>query len=99
VRSWKWRGGDSLSIVRVFSLAWLLLPIVFFLVFRIEAAGLRVACDTGDCVARERSVDADLQSEMAADHCGATVVLVVIVLNSGGAICESRVSARSAVDG
>ncbi|HEX5966352.1 MAG TPA: glycosyltransferase family 39 protein [Pyrinomonadaceae bacterium] len=30
VRSWTWRGDDSLSIVRVFSLAWLLLPIVFF---------------------------------------------------------------------
>ena len=30
VRSWEWRGGDSLSIVRVFSIAWLLLPIVFF---------------------------------------------------------------------
>jgi 4-amino-4-deoxy-L-arabinose transferase-like glycosyltransferase len=30
VRSWAWRGDDSLSIVRVFSLAWLLMPIVFF---------------------------------------------------------------------
>jgi len=30
VRSWKWRGDDSESIVRVFALAWLLLPIVFF---------------------------------------------------------------------
>ena len=30
VRSWSWRGDDSLSIVRVFSVAWLLLPIVFF---------------------------------------------------------------------
>ena len=30
VRSWEWRGEDSLSIVRVFALAWLLLPLVFF---------------------------------------------------------------------
>jgi 4-amino-4-deoxy-L-arabinose transferase-like glycosyltransferase len=30
VHRWEWRGGDSLSVVRVFSLAWLLLPIVFF---------------------------------------------------------------------
>lgn len=30
VRQWEWRGDDSLSIVRMFSLAWLLLPIVFF---------------------------------------------------------------------
>lgn len=30
VRSWAWRGADSLSIVRVFALAWLLAPIVFF---------------------------------------------------------------------
>lgn len=30
VRKWNWRGDDSLSIVRVFALAWLLLPVVFF---------------------------------------------------------------------
>jgi len=30
VRKWEWRGGDSLSIICVFALAWLLLPIVFF---------------------------------------------------------------------
>lgn len=30
VRRWAWRGRDSLSIVRVFSLAWLAMPIVFF---------------------------------------------------------------------
>ena len=30
VRRWEWRKGDTLNIVRVFSLAWLLLPIIFF---------------------------------------------------------------------
>jgi 4-amino-4-deoxy-L-arabinose transferase-like glycosyltransferase len=30
VRRWTWRGSDELSIVRVFSLAWLAMPIVFF---------------------------------------------------------------------
>jgi 4-amino-4-deoxy-L-arabinose transferase-like glycosyltransferase len=30
VRGWIWRGTETLSIVRVFSLAWLALPIVFF---------------------------------------------------------------------
>ena len=30
VRSWSWRGADGLNIVRVFSLAWLVLPVVFF---------------------------------------------------------------------
>jgi 4-amino-4-deoxy-L-arabinose transferase-like glycosyltransferase len=29
-RRWTWRANDSVSIVRVFSMAWLLLPIVFF---------------------------------------------------------------------
>ena len=29
-RRWTWRGADKLSIVRVFSLAWLLVPLVFF---------------------------------------------------------------------
>ncbi|HKV36327.1 MAG TPA: glycosyltransferase family 39 protein [Pyrinomonadaceae bacterium] len=30
VRGWIWRGGDNMSILRVFSLAWLAMPIVFF---------------------------------------------------------------------
>ncbi len=30
VRSWNWRGDEATDIVRVFSLAWLVLPIVFF---------------------------------------------------------------------
>lgn len=30
IRTWVWRGSDSMSIVRVFSLAWLAMPIVFF---------------------------------------------------------------------
>jgi 4-amino-4-deoxy-L-arabinose transferase-like glycosyltransferase len=29
-RRWMWRGNDSLSVVRVFALAWLVMPIVFF---------------------------------------------------------------------
>ena len=30
IRTWVWRGADALNIVRVFALAWLILPIVFF---------------------------------------------------------------------
>jgi 4-amino-4-deoxy-L-arabinose transferase-like glycosyltransferase len=30
IRTWVWRGADTLSIVRVFAFAWLILPIVFF---------------------------------------------------------------------
>jgi len=30
IRTWVWRDGDSLSVVRVFALAWLTMPIVFF---------------------------------------------------------------------
>jgi len=30
IRRWVWRGADTLSVVRVFALAWLLLPIAFF---------------------------------------------------------------------
>jgi 4-amino-4-deoxy-L-arabinose transferase-like glycosyltransferase len=30
VRRWEWRGEDSLSVIRVFSIAWLLFPLVFF---------------------------------------------------------------------
>ncbi len=30
VRRWSWRGADNLNVVRIFSLAWLVLPVVFF---------------------------------------------------------------------
>ena len=30
IRTWSWRGADTLSIVRVFALAWLAAPIIFF---------------------------------------------------------------------
>lgn len=30
IRTWVWRGADAVSIVRVFALAWLVMPIVFF---------------------------------------------------------------------
>jgi 4-amino-4-deoxy-L-arabinose transferase-like glycosyltransferase len=30
MRTWTWRGADNLSVLRIFSLAWLLLPLVFF---------------------------------------------------------------------
>jgi len=39
VRSWAWRGNDSISIVRVFSLAWLVMPIVFFSFSRSKLPG------------------------------------------------------------
>jgi 4-amino-4-deoxy-L-arabinose transferase-like glycosyltransferase len=30
IKKWNWRGDDAINIVRVFSVAWLLLPLVFF---------------------------------------------------------------------
>ena len=80
VRRWTWRGNDSLSIVRVFSLAWLVLPILFFsfsgsklpgyVLPSLPAAALLIA----DVVRLKRPA-------WALSIAGATVVLVLVVLN------------------
>jgi 4-amino-4-deoxy-L-arabinose transferase-like glycosyltransferase len=80
VRKWTWRGDDSLSIVRVFSLAWLVMPVVFFsfsgsklpgyVLPALPAAGLLIA----DVVRLKKTA-------VALSIAGATMVLVLVVLN------------------
>ena len=94
VRRWEWRGGDSLSIVRVFSLAWLLLPIVFFSFSGSKLPGYvlpavpAVALLVSDWLTRVR--DARWPLLIA----GVTVILVVIALKFGAARYANRESVR-----
>jgi 4-amino-4-deoxy-L-arabinose transferase-like glycosyltransferase len=79
MRTWAWRGADGLSVVRIFSLAWLLLPVVFFsfsgsklpgyVLPALPAAALLAA----DVLRRGRPV-------VPLAIAGATVVLVLIAL-------------------
>ncbi|HEU4933721.1 MAG TPA: glycosyltransferase family 39 protein [Pyrinomonadaceae bacterium] len=80
-RKWQWRGGDSLSIVRVFSLAWLLLPIVFFSFSGSKLPGyiLPVVPAAALLVADRLTVVQKARWPLVI--AGATIALVVIVLN------------------
>ena len=79
-RSWTWRANDSVSIVRVFALAWLLMPIVFFsfsgsklpgyILPALPAAAILIAD-----VLRPRKI------AMPLSIASATVVLVLIALH------------------
>jgi 4-amino-4-deoxy-L-arabinose transferase-like glycosyltransferase len=94
VRSWDWRGADTLNIVRVFSMAWLLLPLVFFSFSGSKLPGYvlpvlpAVALLVSDRLTRV--FDAKWPLVIA----GATVVLVVIVLNFGAMRYAGRESVR-----
>lgn len=94
VRSWEWRGADSLNIVRVFAFAWLLFPMVFFsfsgsklpgyVLPALPAAALLVS----DRLTRVRA------SRWPLLVAGVTVILVVIALNFGALRYANRESVR-----
>ena len=94
IRSWQWRGDDSSSIVRVFALAWLLLPLVFFSFSGSKLPGYvlpvlpAVALLVGDRLTRVRD------SRWPLVIAGATLVLVMIALNFGAARYANRESVR-----
>jgi 4-amino-4-deoxy-L-arabinose transferase-like glycosyltransferase len=92
-RQWQWRDADSLSIVRVFSLAWLLLPIVFFSFSGSKLPGYilpslpAVALLVADRLTLRRS-------RWPLVIASATIVLVVIVLNFFAAPFAKRESVK-----
>ena len=92
-RKWTWRGDDSLSIVRVFSLAWLLFPLVFFSFSGSKLPGYvlpvlpAVALLVAD-VLRQRKATAPISIAIA------TFVLVLIVLNFAAAPFARHESVR-----
>ena len=94
VRNWEWRGADRLNVMRVFAFAWLLFPIIFFsfsgsklpgyILPALPAAALLVA----DRLTRVRDIKWPLVIA------GATIVLVVVVLQFAAAPYAHRESVR-----
>jgi 4-amino-4-deoxy-L-arabinose transferase-like glycosyltransferase len=82
-RRWTWRGADDLSIVRVFSLAWLLAPILFFSFSGSKLPGyilpsLPAAAILMADVLRQR------KPALVISIASGTIVLVVIALSFAG---------------
>ena len=83
VRGWTWRGGDSLSIVRVFSLAWLLLPLVFFSFSGSKLPGYVLPVVPAVALLVSDRLTRALDSKWPLVIAGVTAVLVMVVLNFG----------------
>ncbi|HEY4422870.1 MAG TPA: glycosyltransferase family 39 protein [Pyrinomonadaceae bacterium] len=94
VRGWKWRGDDRLSIVRVFSLAWLLLPVVFFSFSGSKLPGYVLPVIPAIALLVSDRLTRIFNPRWPLIIAGATVVLVVILLNFGAAKYANRESVR-----
>jgi 4-amino-4-deoxy-L-arabinose transferase-like glycosyltransferase len=94
VRRWEWRGGNSLSIVRVFALAWLLLPLVFFSFSGSKLPGYVLPVLPAVALLVSDRLTRMFNSKWPVIIAGATAVLVVIVLNAGAMRYASRESVR-----
>jgi len=94
VRSWKWRGDDGMSIVRVFSLAWLLLPFVFFSFSGSKLPGYVLPVIPAIALLVSDRLTRIFNPRWPLIIAGATVVLVVILLNFGAARYANRESVR-----
>ncbi len=94
VRGWTWRGGDALSIVRVFALAWLLLPIVFFSFSGSKLPGYVLPAIPAIALLVSDRLTRIFNPRWALIVAGATVVLVVILLNFGAGRYANHESVR-----
>jgi 4-amino-4-deoxy-L-arabinose transferase-like glycosyltransferase len=94
VRRWAWRGGDSLSIVRVFATAWLLLPIVFFSFSGSKLPGYVLPVLPAVVLLVSDRLMRMFNPKWPLVIAGATVLLVVIVLNFGALRYAHRESVR-----
>jgi len=94
VRTWQWRGGDTLSIVRVFSLAWLLLPLVFFSFSGSKLPGYVLPVIPAVALLVSDRLMRVFDSKWPLVVAGTTAALVVIVLNFGALRYASRESVR-----
>ena len=94
VRSWNWRGDDSLSVVRVFSLAWLLLPIIFFSFSGSKLPGYILPAVPAAALLVSDRLTAVRNSKWPLLIAGVTAVLVLIVLNFAAAPYANRESVR-----
>jgi 4-amino-4-deoxy-L-arabinose transferase-like glycosyltransferase len=94
IRRWEWRGADSLSIVRVFATAWLLLPIVFFSFSGSKLPGYVLPVLPAVVLLVSDRLMRMFNPKWPLVIAGATVLLVVIVLNFGALRYAHRESVR-----
>ena len=94
VRSWNWRGDDSLSIVRLFSLAWLLLPIIFFSFSGSKLPGYIVPAVPAAALLVSDRLTTVRNSKWPLLIAGTTAALVLIVLHFAAAPYANRESVR-----
>jgi 4-amino-4-deoxy-L-arabinose transferase-like glycosyltransferase len=80
-RNWSWRSTDSASITRVFSLAWLLLPIVFFSFSGSKLPGYVLPAVPAVALLVSDRLTRVFDPKWLLVVAGATLVLVVVVLN------------------
>jgi len=94
VRKWQWRGADNFSIVRVFSMAWLLLPIIFFSLSRSKLPGYVLPAVPAIALLVADRLTINQKARWPLVIAGATIVLVVIVLNFFAAPFARRESVK-----
>ena len=94
VRSWNWRGDDSLSVLRVFSLAWLLFPIVFFSFSGSKLPGYILPAVPAAALLVSDRLTAVSNSKSPLLTAGTTAALVLIVLHFAAAPYANRESVR-----
>ncbi len=94
VRSWNWRGDDSLSLVRVFSLAWLLFPIVFFSFSGSKLPGYILPAVPAAALLVSDRLTAVRNSKWPLLIASTTAALVLIVLHFAAAPYANRESVR-----
>jgi 4-amino-4-deoxy-L-arabinose transferase-like glycosyltransferase len=92
-RKWNWRGAGDLSIVRVFSFAWLLTPIVFFSFSGSKLPGYILPALPGAALLISDVLRQRKPAEYISIAC-ATLALVVIALNFAAAPFAERESVR-----
>jgi 4-amino-4-deoxy-L-arabinose transferase-like glycosyltransferase len=94
VRRWEWRGDDSLNIVRIFALAWLLLPIVFFSFSGSKLPGYILPAVPGVALLVSDRLTFGRNARWPLLIAGATLVAVLVVLNFFAAPYARRESVR-----
>lgn len=94
VRSWNWRGDDSLSVFRVFSLAWFLLPIIFFSFSGSKLPGYIVPAVPAAALLVSDRLTMVRNSKWPLLIAGTTAALVLIVLHFAAAPYANRESVR-----
>ena len=94
VRSWNWRGDDSVSVVRLFSLAWLLLPIVFFSFSGSKLPGYIVPAVPAAALLVSDRLTTVRNSKWPLLIAGTTAASVLIVLHLAAAPYANRESVR-----